>query len=137
MFNYACFVSLLQKEGFSYKREKSDYLESVSEFVRNKGGDCDDWAFFAYSLMHFLKKRGITKIIFANGIANITYPAEICYSNITVGHCIVALCDKELRPKENASCILIEPQNGKILKLSLKNLNISIIISDKVYYLGS
>jgi len=126
VFNYACFVSLLQKEGFSYKREKSDYLESVSEFVRNKGGDCDDWAFFAYSLMHFLKKRGIkgiklytkqkgskfylyeenntiyyipnAKELLVN-LNEYPYVIAFCYQiNATLGHCINAFCKESISP---------------------------------------
>ncbi len=142
-FNYPCFAVLLENANFSYRKERGDYLEGVKEFIRNKGGDCEDWAFFTYSLLHYLQRNGIKEVILfneANGsklflykqnrtlyylpnakpigvnLTEYSYITMICYKiNETLGHCVNALCRKPLTPGKENDCIVFEPQNGEYL----------------------
>jgi len=154
--NYACLVNIMQnKLGFSYKKESGDYLESVDEFIRTKGGDCEDWSLFAYSLIYYLARNGYKKITFyvkqnnsklylykeGNTIyylpnakaytIEIKNPSIVCYKiNETLGHCITAICDKPLLPNQKNNCTYFEPQNGKILNPK----ELYIIVSNDFYF---
>jgi len=159
-FNYPCFVDLLHKEGFSYKRDQGDYLDNPYQFVVNRGGDCEDWSAFTYSLIYYLRANGVKKLLlfekspndkfylYKEGntiyyIPNATkveinldeyrYAAMICYEvTKTSGHCINALCKSPVLPTEfnKSDCIAFEPQNGEFLGLANRYKLMILLLGD-------
>ena len=132
--NLACISYYLRMLNFSYKPDQGDSLEKTNEFIKNKGGDCEDWSYFFLSLVNYYGEKGINKVKFLVRKVNKTatlfkinrtnyvvqnftyeeYPLKdfvmICYKiNTTLGHCQNAIVDS----MKNLKGVIIEPQNAE------------------------
>jgi len=129
--NFACAVYYLnEKENFHYILETDDKLETVREFLRNKGGDCEDYSLFYFKFLdEFYRtfgfngitalKKGDSKVeLYKEGnviyyvpnatkfeIERVKKLGILCFLlNSTLGHCLLYVND-----------YLLEPQNGMIV----------------------
>ena len=129
-FDAFCFDNYLRRyKGISYIDELRDVLLEPNEFLRNKGGDCEDFSYFYTVLINKLKERGeIDSVVVRtyDGITGISLSGRwaytICYAieGKEYGHCIVGICnfykasdiiglsDEEILNH----CFLFEPQTG-------------------------
>lgn len=139
--NFGCTVYLLSDElNLNYKNEKEDNLLNVSDFLKLKGGDCEDWSFFFMVLVkeimerenikylkYLIKEEGEKVNLYEKNnviyylenhsysekeIFNL-YPSVICYEiNDTYGHCQLAFLNK-IFPSEDIEGFVVEPQTGE------------------------
>jgi len=143
--NLPCAVNVIQKEyGFHYENDTEDTLKGVDQFIRDKGGDCEDWALFTAALTNYfireypnkllelyIPKEGSSFTLYiennerhyykncAEYSLNISryYPSILCYKEGKVGHCIVGFSKEYLTPENLYSerTYLIESQTGQYL----------------------
>jgi len=136
--NIPCISYLLyNKYNISYIRDSDDTLITPDEFIKRKGGDCEDYSlFFTYLIYYFSRNYGISEIkylinknksnvnLYREGnieyilknkkyekINNIHKFGGICFEiNRTLGHCVIYINN-----------ILIEPQNGEKIGRIINN----------------
>jgi hypothetical protein len=128
--NIPCVSYYLSNEyNFEYKKDNFDYMKTTEEFLRDKGGDCEDYTiFFYYLIWKYSKEEGINKVLcfqkekchkevvyrkgsIENIVKNVRYRevnnikkmGGVCFKvNENLGHCVLFINDK-----------LIDPQNGE------------------------
>ncbi len=143
--NYPC---VLFTQGFEYMEENQDKLSSISEFIHNKGGDCEDFALFAAAFFRTAEQLGYSIRVAApdGGAFNIYSrwyyegyrPLDIEVKEVNVvcgadaenniGHCVIRVCG-------NPGCYWIEPQDGTVLENPFSKVDI-VITKDELYWLG-
>ncbi|MDN5358459.1 MAG: hypothetical protein PWP76_302 [Candidatus Diapherotrites archaeon] len=121
------------REVFRYVADRDERIESVSEFLQSKDGDCEDFSLFAAALVRKAAKRGLKIVFFYQGghgeldlrgrwyIPDVTPVAMsvrdvnvVCGPQVgeDVAHCIIKVEDTR------GSVYLVEPQSGEIYKES-------------------
>jgi len=140
--NLPCVVVFLKKAGFSYKSDKKEHIESIDEFITNKGGDCEDWTIFVRSILNrfsdkdlILSKRasGERFEIYQDGSTIWYYPNMdrkritshnkkyygVCYSREKSGHCVLSVGDDFVYDGD----AVFEPQTGEYIGVIDSNPN--------------
>ncbi|MEM4332366.1 MAG: hypothetical protein QW500_03750 [Candidatus Micrarchaeia archaeon] len=139
-----CIAAVLQlKEGFGYISDYGDQIKSVSDFINDKGGDCEDWSLFMKSYINSQRDGKMIRAfatggdddyeIFQDG-SDIYYYSNardvkigkkgtlecivICHDMGDYGHCVLAFASREA----NVSIFdringaqAVEPQNGQLI----------------------
>jgi cell division protein FtsB len=138
--NLGCAIYVLRsKFNLSYKKESDDKLKGIKEFLKDKGGDCEDWSFFFMQLVNYFKEKENVKYLkilvkddkdkvvlyrennyeyilkdysYLEEDISLLIPTVVCYKvDKERGHCQLAFLNESnpLRPIEG---FIIEPQNG-------------------------
>ncbi len=50
--NMPCVVYVLDERDYEYESEAKDYIKSLDEFERDRGGDCEDWSIFVKAIIN-------------------------------------------------------------------------------------
>ncbi|GEM_PF-2637575 len=131
--NLPCTTIFLNEDNYLYISEGGEYIKSVEEFAKEKGGDCEDWSIFIRAFLNthkngknlflakysigtdfFLYEQGNLKWYYPN-MASLELNTEgkeyrvICYSLGSQGHCVLALTSSDFISEGD---IIFEPQNG-------------------------
>ncbi len=143
--NYPCII-LLRKD-YKYVEENGDRLSSVEEFIRRKGGDCEDFALYAAALVKKVMENGYLVKFFKKGkgrfwLSSRWYlpdaePVTISPRSVRVicgreeendpfEHCIIQVCDDV--------CIYVEPQSGEIIPDPFVEITVTIEANDINWY---
>ncbi len=139
--NIACIPAYLKENGyFTYKSDKEDTLYSIDAMLKNKGGDCEDYALLIKAYINTFSPyindiimwkacKGCKLTVYREGhttyyladaqkftVAKPKHVYVVCYTENTTplsGHCINALSDS-LAPNISGATLL-EPQTGEYL----------------------
>lgn len=127
--NMPCVTIVLENRSFRYLSEGKDYIKSLDEFEKDKGGDCEDWSIFMKAIINELEEEeGIDELalvkhgtagyfeVFEDDGVTYYYTDEAVYvdvENLSVacfpvgggyGHCALV-----------SDNVLFEPQEGSYL----------------------
>ena len=127
--NMPCVTIVLENRSFGYLSEGKDYIKSLDEFEKDKGGDCEDWSIFMKAIINELaEEEGINELalvkhgtsgyfeVYEDDGVTYYYSDEAVYvdvKNLSVacfpvsggyGHCALVSDD-----------VLFEPQEGSYL----------------------
>ena len=50
--NMPCVSYVLDERNYKYRSEGKDYIKSLDEFERDRGGDCEDWSIFVKAIIN-------------------------------------------------------------------------------------
>ncbi len=149
--NVPCLVAILENNNYKYIPDKSDQIESLDQFIEQKGGDCEDWVMFVKAILNRYPDKDLKLAVDSPGSRFDLYKQNnviwyfndlkpkyihkngehyvgVCYTKPKQGHCIIGLTKSDLLEPGD---ILFEPQNGKYLGQVVKN---KLNQSDKLLY---
>ena len=133
--NLPCTIVFLSNNGYTYIPDAKDHIESINEFAKNGGGDCEDWVMFIRAFLNNYKNKNLVLMKKSKGSKFDLYkkgntkwylpdmesqyvPTNnenylgVCYSLTNGGHCVVSVGDGDFIQNGD---IVFEPQTGEFL----------------------